>query len=118
MNSQFLPFKRAQLVTCAAALVLVLPVSSLFAQLPTFTGQKLTGSLTAVGTVNVNELAETASTAPAARSGIDANPRLRPVLRPPLRNAGPVVDRAPSTPLAETLGPTSQLNFRGFNGLT
>jgi len=113
------PFKRAQLAICGAVLVLVLPVSSLLAQLPSFTGQKLTGSLTAVGTVNVNELAETtASTAPAARSGIDVNPHLRPVLRPPVRDAGPLIDRAPSTPLAETLPAIQQLNFRGFNGLT
>jgi hypothetical protein len=112
-------FKRAQVAICAAVLVLVLPVSSLLAQLPSFTGQKLTGSLTADGTVNVNELAETtASTAPAARSGIDVNPHLRPVLRPPVRDAGPLIDRAPSTPLAETLAAIQQLNFRGFNGLT
>jgi hypothetical protein len=119
MISQFFPFKRAQLVTCAVVLVLVLPISSLLAQLPTFTGQKLTGSLTAVGTVNVNDLAETtASAAPANRSGIEANPHLRPVLRPPVRDAGPVVDRAPSTPLAETVAAIPQLNFRGFNALT
>lgn len=119
MISQFLPFKRAQLVTCAAALVLALPVSSLLAQLPTYTGQKLTGSLAAVGTVNVNDLAETAaSTAPAARSGIEANPQRRPVLRPPVRNAAPAVNRTTSTPLAETLATIPPLNFRGFNGLT
>jgi hypothetical protein len=119
MNPQFVRSKRIQLTFCAAVLALVPAVSTLLAQIPKFTGQKLSGSLTTIGTVNLNELAENAaSVAPGTKRGPEANPHLRPVLRPPLRQAASSADVAPSTPLAETIAAVPQLHFRGFNGLS
>lgn len=97
---------------------LVLPISSLLAQPAKFTSARdLTGSLEAVATVHVGELAKTRSNADVSAAGVET--KLFPILRPPIRNSGPVISRVPSTPRAETATPAAApAVFRGFTGLT
>lgn len=102
--------------------LLVLPVCVLFAQgTPsptkpgTYTGRNVTGDLIRGPSVNIAELAS-ASTSAASSAGAEIYPNRRPVLRPPVRDSGPVVDRAPAAPQPAAAAPTP--SFRGFTGLT
>ncbi len=96
---------------------LVLPVSSLLAQSAKFTSRDFTNNLQAVGTVNVSEVAKTRPSADVSTAGTEMNPNQHPILRPPIRNLGPVFSRVPSTARAEAAAVTGPV-FRGFTGLT
>ena len=102
--------------------LLVLPVCVLFAQgtpSPTkpgkYTGRNITGDLIRGPSVNIAELAS-APTSAASSAGAEIYPNRRPALRPPVRDSGAVVDRAPAAPQAAAAAPTP--SFRGFTGLT
>ena len=102
--------------------LLVLPVCVLFAQgtpSPTkpgkYTGRNITGDLIRGPSVHIAELAS-APTSAASSAGAEIYPNRRPALRPPVRDSGAVVDRAPAAPQAAAAAPTP--SFRGFTGLT
>jgi len=102
--------------------LLVLPVCVLFAQgtpSPTkpgkYTGRNITGDLIRGPSVNIAELAS-APTSAASSAGAEIYPNRRPALRPPVRDSGAVVDRAPAAPQAAAAAPIP--SFRGFTGLT
>ena len=102
--------------------LLVLPVCVLFAQgtpSPTkpgkYTARNITGDLIRGPSVNIAELAS-APTSAASSAGAEIYPNRRPALRPPVRDSGAVVDRAPAAPQAAAAAPTP--SFRGFTGLT
>jgi len=80
-----------------------------------FTGRNISGELVRDSSVNISELAS-APTAQASSAGAEIKPHREDALRPPIRNTGPVVDRAPAAPAAAAGGPTP--SFRGFTGLT
>ena len=100
-----------------------LPVCLLFAQ-PTSpqgtpgksTGHVVTGDLVREGAVNLTQLANAPSEA-TSKAGKEIDPNRRPLLRPPVRDSGAVLERAPA-PLAPEAAPTATPNFRGFTGLT
>src|SRR5204863_8765641 len=52
----------------------------------------------------------------ASSAGAEIHPNRRPVLRPPVRDSGAPLDRAPAAPQAAATAPTP--SFRGFTGLT
>jgi len=102
--------------------LLVLPVCVLFAQgtpSPTkpgkYTGRNITGDLIRGPSVHIAELAS-APTSAASSAGAEIYPNRRPALRPPVRDSGAVVDRAPAAPQAAAAAPIP--SFRGFTGLT
>src|SRR5438034_7190499 len=102
--------------------LLVLPVCVLFAQgtpSPTKpgkdTGRNITGDLIRGRSVHIAELAS-APTSAASSAGAEIHPNRRPVLRPPVRDSGAPLDRAPAAPQAAATAPTP--SFRGFTGLT
>ncbi len=102
--------------------LLVLPVCVLVAQgTPPltkpgkYTGRNITGDLVSGPSVNITELAS-APTSAASSAGAELNPNRQPALRPPVRDSGAVVDRAPTAPQAAAAAPTP--SFRGFTGLT
>ena len=78
-------------------------------------GHVVTGDLVRNATVNMTQLAS-APAEPASKAGTEINPNRRPVLRPPVRDSGAVIEQMPAAPLAPAVGPTP--NFRGFTGLT
>jgi hypothetical protein len=105
-----------------AALVL-LPACLLLAQAtPPLTqpgkypGRAITGELVKQGTVNMAEVAS-APAERAGKTGTEIHPNRRPLLRPPLRESGAEMERAPA-PLAPEATPTATPRFRGFTGLT
>lgn len=107
-----------------ATLVLVasFPLSTLLAQSTPlaqtkFPSQNITGSLQALTTINVREVAKTAAE-PFSTSGREMKPVEPHALRPPVRNSGPVLDRVAPTPLAADAAAVAPAIFRGFNGLT
>jgi hypothetical protein len=112
---------RRSSITFLVALVL-LPGCLLFAQATPpvaqpgkYAGHVITGDLVRDGIVNMTQLAS-APAAPTSKAGTEIHPNRRPVLRPPVRDSGAVIDRMPAAPLAPAVGPTP--NFRGFTGLT
>src|SRR5437763_758890 len=103
--------------------LLALPVSLLFAQgTPPlakpgkYSGRNITGDLVRDPSVNIAELAS-APTSAASSAGAEIHPNQRPVLRPPVRDSGAVLDRAPAAPQAAAAGAPTP-SFRGFTGLT
>jgi hypothetical protein len=105
-----------------AALIL-LPACLLFgqatpplAQPGKYTGRVITADFVREATVNMTELAS-APAERAAKTGTEIHPNRRPVLRPPLRESGAEMERAPA-PLAPEATPTATPRFRGFTGLT
>src|SRR5207237_4574951 len=58
-----------------------------------------------------------APTSAASSAGAEIHPNQRPVLRPPVRDSGAVLDRAPAAPQAAAAGAPTP-SFRGFTGLT
>ena len=121
MKIHIISNKRRVCVSVFASLVL-LPVCVLFAQgTPplakpgNYTGRNISGELVRDSSVNISQLAS-APTAQASSAGAEIQPLRRDALRPPLRDSGPVVDRAPAAPAAVAGGPTP--SFRGFTGLT
>ena len=121
MKIQFVSNNRRALASFLTAL-LVLPVCVLFAQgTPPlakpgkYTGRNISGELVRDSSVNVSELAS-APTAQASSAGAEIRSHREDALRPPIRDTGPVVDRAPAAPAAAAGGPTP--SFRGFTGLT
>src|SRR5207248_7704855 len=102
--------------------LLALPVSLLFAQgTPPlakpgkYSGRNITGDLVRDPSVNIAELAS-APTSAASSAGAEIHPNQRPVLRPPVRDSGAVLDRAPAAPQAAAAGAPTP-SFRGFTGL-
>ena len=81
-----------------------------------YTGRVITGDFVRQATVNMTELAG-AQAERAAKTGTEIHPNRRPLLRPPLRESGAEMERAPA-PLAAEATPTATPNFRGFTGLT
>ena len=80
-----------------------------------YAGHVVTGDLVRNATVNMTQLAS-APAEPASKAGTEISPNRRPVLRPPVRDSGAVIEQMPAAPLAPAVGPTP--NFRGFTGLT
>ncbi len=80
-----------------------------------YTGRNISGELVRDSSVNISDLAS-APTAQASSAGAEIRPHRGDALRPPIRDTGPVVDRAPATPAAAAAAPTP--SFRGFTGLT
>src|SRR5213595_922354 len=112
--------RRSSIIFLAA--VILIPGCLLFAQATPplgqpgkYTGRVITGELVRQATVNMTELAS-APAEPAAKAGTEIHPNRRPVLRPPLRESGAEMERAPA-PLAPEATPTATPNFRGFTGL-
>jgi hypothetical protein len=121
MKMHLVSSNRRSSVIFLAALILV-PGCLLFAQATPplaqpgkYTGQVITGDLVREAVVNMSQLAS-APAAPASKVGTEINPNRRPLLRPPVRDSGAVIDRAPAAPLAPAVAATP--NFRGFTGLT
>ena len=73
------------------------------------------GELVRDSSVNISDLAS-APTAQASSAGAEIRPHREDALRLPIRDTGPVVDRAPAAPAAAAAAPTP--SFRGFTGLT
>ena len=112
--------RRPSLVSLAA--FVLLPGCLLFAQATPplaqpgkYAGHVVTGDLVRNATVNMTQLAS-APAEPASKAGTEISPNRRPVLRPPVRDSGAVIEQMPAAPLAPAVGPTP--NFRGFTGLT
>jgi hypothetical protein len=80
-----------------------------------YTGRNISGELVRDSSVNIGDLAS-APTAQASSAGAEIRPHREDALRPPIRDSGPAVDRAPATPAAAAAAPTP--SFRGFTGLT
>jgi hypothetical protein len=121
MKNYLVSNNRRALATFLVAL-LALPVSLLFAQgTPAlrkpgnYTGRNITGELIRGQRVNISELAN-APTAQASSAGADIQRHREDALRPPVRDSGGVISRAPVAPLAAAAAPTP--SFRGFTGLT
>ena len=122
MKTHLVSNNRRSSLAFVVALIL-LPGCLLFAQATpplaqpgNYTGRAITGELVRQPTVNMAELAS-APAEPAAKTGTEIHPNRRPVLRPPLRESGAEMERAPA-PLAPEAIPTATPNFRGFTGLT
>lgn len=121
MKIQFASNNRRVCVLFFAALVL-LPVCVLFAEgTPPlakpgkYTGRNISGGLVRESSVNISQLAS-APTAQASSAGVEIQSHREDALRPPIRDSGLVVDRAPAAPAAAAGAPTP--SFRGFTGLT
>ena len=121
MKIQFVSNNRRVCVLFFAALVL-LPVCVLFAEgTPPlakpgkYTGRNISGGLVRESSVNISQLAS-APTAQASSAGVEIQSHREDALRPPIRDSGLVVDRAPAAPAAAAGAPTP--SFRGFTGLT
>ena len=121
MKIHIVSTNRGSSITSLAALVLLLGCL-LFAQATPpvaqpgkYAGHVITGELVRDGIVNMTQLAS-ASAAPTSKAGTEIALHRRPVLRPPVRDSGAVIDRMPAAPLAPAVGPAP--NFRGFTGLT
>ena len=121
MKIHIVSTNRGSSITSLAALVLLLGCL-LFAQATPpvaqpgkYAGHVITGELVRDGIVNMTQLAS-ASAAPTSKAGTEIALNRRPVLRPPVRDSGAVIDRMPAAPLAPAVGPAP--NFRGFTGLT
>lgn len=102
--------------------LLLLPACVLFAQgTPPlakpgkYSGRNISGELVRDSSVSISQLAS-APTAQASSAGAELKPHREDALRPPIRDTGPVVDRAPAAPAAAAAGPPP--SFRGFTGLT
>ena len=80
-----------------------------------YTGRNISGELVRDSSVNISDLAS-APTAQASSAGAEIRPHREDALRLPIRDTGPVVDRAPAAPAAAAAAPTP--SFRGFTGLT
>jgi hypothetical protein len=80
-----------------------------------YTGRNISGDLVRGPSVNIADLAS-APTSAASSAGAEIYPNRRPVLRPPVRDSGAVLDRAPAAPQPAAAAPTP--SFRGFTGLT
>jgi len=121
MKIHIVSTNRGSSITSLAALVLLL--GCLFfaqatppaAQPGKYAGHVITGELVRDGIVNMTQLAS-ASAAPTSKAGAEIALHRRPVLRPPVRDSGAVIEQMPAAPLAPAVGPTP--NFRGFTGLT
>ena len=121
MKTHIVSNNRRSSLTFLAALV-VLPGCLFFAQATPpvaqpgkYAGHVVTGDLVRNATVNMTQLAS-APAETASKAGTEINPNRRPVLRPPVRDSGAVIEQMPAAPLAPAVGPTP--NFRGFTGLT
>ena len=121
MKIHIVSINRGSSITSLAALVLLLGCL-LFAQATPpaaqpgkYAGHVITGELVRDGIVNMTQLAS-ASAAPTSKAGAEIALHRRPVLRPPVRDSGALIDRMPAVPLAPAVGPMP--NFRGFTGLT
>ena len=121
MKTHIVSNNRRSSLTFLAALV-VLPGCLFFAQATPpvaqpgkYAGHVVTGDLVRNVTVNMTQLAS-APAEPASKAGTEISPNRRPVLRPPVRDSGAVIEQMPAAPLAPAVGPTP--NFRGFTGLT
>ena len=121
MKTHIVSNNRRSSLTFLAALV-VLPGCLFFAQATPpvaqpgkYAGHVVTGDLVRNATVNMTQLAS-APAETASKAGTEISPNRRPVLRPPVRDSGAVIEQMPATPLAPAVGPTP--NFRGFTGLT
>jgi hypothetical protein len=122
MKTHLVSNNRRSSLAFVAALIL-LPACLLFAQATPplaqpgkYTGRVITGDFVRQTTVNMTELAS-APAERAAKTGTEIHPNRRPVLRPPLRESGAELERAPA-PLALEATPTATPRFRGFTGLT
>jgi hypothetical protein len=122
MKTHLVSNNRRASLAFAAALIL-LPVCLLFAQATPqqatpgkYTGRVIRGDLVREGTVNLTQLAN-APSEPTSKAATEIHPNRRPLLRPPLRESGAVLERAPA-PLAPEATPTATPRFRGFTGLT
>jgi hypothetical protein len=80
-----------------------------------YTGRNISGDLVRGPSVNIADLTS-APTSAASSAGAEIYPNRRPVLRPPVRDSGAVLDRAPAAPQPAAAAPTP--SFRGFTGLT
>jgi hypothetical protein len=121
MKIQFVSNNRRALAAFLVALFL-LPVCVLFAQgTPPlakpgkYTGRNISGELVRGPSVNISQLAS-APTGRASSAGVEIRSHREDALYLPIRDTGPVADRAPAAPAAAAGGPTP--SFRGFTGLT
>ena len=121
MKIHFVSSSHRSSLTFLSALVLI-PGGLLFAQVTPplaqpgkYAGRIVTGDLVRNATVNITQLAS-APAEPASKAGTEIHPNRRPVLRPPVRDSGGVIEQMPGAPLAPVVSPTP--NFRGFTGLT
>jgi hypothetical protein len=121
MKIQLVSNNRRALASFLTAL-LILPACLLFAQgTPPlakpgkYTGRNITGELIRNQRVNISELAS-APTGQVSSAGADIQRNREDALRPPVRDSGGVISRAPATPAAAAAAPTP--SFRGFTGLT
>jgi hypothetical protein len=80
-----------------------------------YIGRNISGELVRESKVNISQLAS-APMGQASSAGVEIQSHREDALRPPIRDTGPVVDRAPAAPAAAAGGPTP--SFRGFTGLT
>jgi hypothetical protein len=122
MKTHLVYTNRGPSLVSLAAFVL-LPGCLLFAQptspqgtLGKYTGHVVTGDFVRQGAVNLTQLAN-APSEPTSKAGKEIDPNRRPLLRPPVRDSGAVLERVPA-PLAPEAAPTATPNFRGFTGLT
>jgi hypothetical protein len=120
-----LPFRTAAgIAGCLILIALSLPVPSLAATQPGFTGTPGRVAVEFVGTVNVSQMAQqaAATTPPASiRAPAAAHRALNafPVRRPPVKNAGTrVYSPVKATPMAsDTVEAAATILYRGFTGL-
>src|SRR5438477_10052385 len=110
MKTHFVYTNRRPSLVSLAAFVL-LPGCLLFAQATppltqpgNYPGHAITGELVRQGTANMAELAS-APAERAGKTGKEIDPNRRPLLRPPVRDSGAVLERAPG-PLAPEAAPT------------
>ena len=104
MKTHLVSNNRRSSIAFVAALIL-LSGCLLFAQATpplaqpgNYTGRAITGEFIRQPTVNMAELAN-APAEPGAKTGTEIHPNRRPLLRPPLRESGAEMERAPA-PLA------------------
>ena len=121
MKIQLVSNNRRALASFLTAL-LVLPACVLFAQgTPPlakpgkYTGRNISGELVRGQRVNISQLAS-APTGQVSSAGADIQRHREDALRPPVRDSGGVISRAPAAPVAAAAAPTP--SFRGFTGLT
>ena len=101
MKTHLISTNRRSSITFLAAVIL-LPGCLLFAQATPplgqpgkYTGRVITGDLVKQATVNMTQLAS-APVEPTSKTGTEIHPNRRPLLRPPLRESGAAIERAPA----------------------